>query len=244
MKLQSVLSLLTITFGFLTACSSTHSTISKKISNKHKSHHGMTCIAPNIYVDPAMSKQQQKEFLQTVKQSRVEISQFFGGMKSKPDIYACTTKSCFSKFGGVPAKAKAIDDNKVLLSSRALNKTTLSHELAHVEFHKRLGTPHLWNKIPMWFDEGLAVLACKDPKYSEPVPKIPLDKLVSQEQWINAIQARKPAYNVARQAVENWYRGAGAHGLEAMIVRMRSGKKSGKKFTLNNSSVIQLTSSH
>jgi hypothetical protein len=226
-KLQSVLSLLTIALGFLSACSSTHSQISKNsissISNNNV-HHGMTCIAPNIYVDPAMSKQQQKEFLQTVKQSRLGISRFFGGMKSKPDIYACTTTSCFSKFGGVPAKAKAIDDNKVLLSSRALNKTTLSHELAHVEFHKRRGTPHLWHKIPMWFDEGLAVVACKDTKYSRPVAKYPLEKLVSQDQWIHAIQGRKPAYNVARQAVDSWYRKVGSHGLQEMIIRMQKGE--------------------
>ncbi|MEE9326144.1 MAG: hypothetical protein V3U71_02535 [Cocleimonas sp.] len=234
-KLQSVLPLLSIAFGSLTACS-THSTISKKISSKNKSHLGMTCIAPNIYVDPAMSKQQQNEFLLTVKKSKVEITKFFGGMKSRPDIYACTTASCFSKFGGVPAKAKAFDDNKVLLSSRALNKTTLSHELAHVEFHKRLGTPHLWNKIPMWFDEGLAVLACKDSKYSKPVTKIPLDNLVSQGQWINAIQENKPAYNVARQAVDSWYREVGYHGLQAMIIRM----KNGEGFSLNASKNPQL----
>lgn len=221
-----------IPLSFITACSNAPS---QKLSHV-SSNQGMTCIAPNIYVDPAMSKQQQQQFLQTVKQSRVVISRFFGGMKSSPKIFACSTKRCFRKFGGVPAKAKAIDDNKVLLSSRGLDKTTLSHELAHVEFHKRLGTSHVWNKIPMWFDEGLAVLACKDQKYSKPAPTMSLNKLVSQDQWINAVRSNKPAYNVAKQAVESWYKGAGIAGLEAMINRM----KNGDSFSLESSSTTAL----
>jgi len=235
-KTQRVLFLVTITLGFLSACSNTSSSNSNDISSKTSSHQGMTCIAPNIYVDPEMPKQQQQQFLQTVKHSRANISRFFGGMKSSPNIYACSTKSCFSKFGGVPAKAKAIDDNKVLLSSRALNQTTLTHELAHVEFHKRLGTPHLWHKIPMWFDEGLAVLACKDQSYSKSVAKMPLNKLVSQDQWVDAVRNNKPAYNVARQAVEKWYRGVGTQGLQALIFRMQKGEE----FSLDSRSNVNV----
>ena len=228
-----ILSFLTITLGFLSACS--HAPVN--VSSKHlkttiktttkiatKTSKGMTCIGPNIYVDPEMPATQRKQFLQTVKQSKVEIKQFFGGMKSTPKIYACSTKKCFKKFGGVPAIAKTINDDTVLLSSKGLNKTTLTHELAHAEFHKRLGSPHLWKKVPMWFDEGLAVLACKDPKYAKQVPMMSLNKISSHDQWLQASRNRKPVYNIARQAIEAWYKGVGTKGLLDMIERMKKGE--------------------
>ncbi len=226
-----VLSLLVASLGFISACSHTasHATYNQ----------GMTSIAPNIYVDSEMSAPQRQQFLQTVKQSKSEISHFFGGMKSSPDIYACTTRQCFSKFGGVPAKAKSIDDKKVLLSSRGLDKTTLTHELAHIELHKRLGSRKVWNKIPMWFDEGLAVMACKDARYAKPVPMMPLSELVSQDQWVSAVRNNKPAYNVAKQAVEAWYNKVGTKGLQSLVIRMQQGESFSLSSRLNTK--VQVT---
>ncbi len=216
--MQKTLSLLLTSLCFLAACSYTPTPVD--------TDRGMTCIAPNIFVDPAMSARQQQQFLQTVQQSKDEISIFFGGMKSSPKIYACSTKTCFSKFGGVSAKAKSFDDNRVLLSMRGLDKITLTHELSHVELHKRLGSSQVWNKVPMWFDEGLAVMACKDPRYSTavPIPVMSLNKLVSQHQWIDAVRSDKPAYHVAKKAVEAWYQKFGRQGLQAMVTRMQQGE--------------------
>ena len=225
--------------GLLSACS--HSS-SHKISSKssHSAHKGMLCIAPDIYVDPKMTKEQQQTFLRAVKQSKSDISHFFGGLKARPSIYACTTKACFSKFGGIPAKAKAIDDDKVLLSKDALNKVTLTHELAHIEFHKRLGSPQAWNRVPMWFDEGLAVLACKDSKLTKPAKNIPLYKLETQDQWVRAVRENIPAYSIARQAVHKWYKAAGTQGLHSLIKHMNNGKSFSSSLTL--SSELQVSS--
>ena len=194
----------------------------------------MQCIAKNIYVDSRMPTQQRQEFLHIVSQSKDEISRFFGGMQSNPNIYACVSKACFSQFGGVPALAKAIGDNTVLLSSKALNKVTLTHELAHVEFHKRLGSAKAWNKVPMWFDEGLAVLACKDPKHNKPVTGIPLKSLTSQSQWVNAVREQLPAYSIAKQAVQSWYKTAGSRGLQSMISRMQKGDSFSSALSLDS----------
>ena len=226
--------LLLIASGILAGCSSTpvHTASSKSHHNKK----GMSCIAPNVYVDSSMSMQQRQVFLQTVQQSRTEIARFFGKVLSSPDIFACASKACFRRFGGIPARAKAIGDKKVILSERGLDKVTLTHELAHVELHKRLGSPHVWNKIPMWFDEGLAVMVCKDPRYYKEVQPMPLKKLVSQDQWVNAIRHNQPAYSVSRQAVETWYKGVGTQGLREMIRRM----KQGKAFSLQSSGQAKL----
>ena len=234
-----ILSLLTITLGFLSACSHAPVKVSAKNSKSNaKPSKGMICIAPNIYVDAEMPAAQRKQFLQTVKQSKVEISQFFGGMKSTPKIYACSTKKCFKKFGGVYADAKTINDDTVLISNKGLNKTTLTHELAHAEFNKRLGKSH-WNKVPMWFDEGLAALVCKDPKYAKPVPSMSLSKLSSHDQWLDAVRDKKPVYNIARQAIEGWYKGVGTEGLHDLINRLHKGEDLSFDKTVN--SVYQYT---
>ena len=233
--------LLVSALGLLAGCSHTASNNidAEMVSSTHNSAQKvMKCIGPNLYVDSAMSMQQQQQFLTTVKQSRSEISRFFGGMQSSPKIYACASKKCFSRFGGISAKAKSIDDNTVILSKKGLDRITLSHELAHVELHKRLGSPHVWNKVPMWFDEGLAVMACNDPKYRKQNPSssykqsVKLNELVTQNQWVRAVRGKKPAYSVARNAVENWYRSAGKKGLQNMILRM----KKGESFSFNNPS--------
>ena len=95
----------------------------------------------------------------------------------------------------------------------------------------------MWNKVPMWFDEGLAVLACKDPKYSNPVPMMPLKKLVSHDQWLDAVSNGKPAYSVARQAIEAWYNGVGTKGLQDVINRLKNGED--LSFAKTTSSVHQ-----
>lgn len=225
-----VLTLLTISLSFLSACS--HAPI--KVSNKNpepttksNAFHlsiGMMRIASNIYVDPNMSVPQRTELLKTVKKSKESIHTFFGGTKSTPKIYACSTRKCFKKFGGVYANAKTINDDTVYLSNKGQNKTTITHELAHAEFNKRLGKSH-WNKVPMWFDEGLAVLICKNPKYTHKVPSMPLNKLETHDQWLDAIRDDKPVYNIARQAMENWYNGVGSKGLHELIHRLKKGEK-------------------
>lgn len=204
---------------------------------------GLACIAPNIYVDPAMPEQHRQVFLQRVTQSKAEIARFFGDIQSSPDIFACVTKECFSQFGGIPARAKSIGDHTVILSAQGVDKITLTHELAHIELHKRLGSPHIWNKLPMWFDEGLAVMICKDPRYTGHTPNnssgepVALQNLVSQDQWVDAIRDNQPAYSVSRQAVEAWYQGAGTQGLHEIITRM----KQGKAFSLHSGSNKQKT---
>jgi len=248
-----------VSLGMLTACSqATSSKKAQKSAQNHIQNHmqgakqkpgrksvqkspeagfrkmpGMHCIKKNIYVDSSMTEAQRRQFLQMVKQSKHEISRFFGGTHSNPRIYACVTKSCFRRFGGLPARAKAIGDDAVLLSSKGLDKTTLTHELAHVEFHKRLGGAKSWNRVPMWFDEGLALLACDDPQFKKTEAKVPLKRLVSREQWVSAIRARLPVYSVARQAVQRWYKKAGTDGLQTMIAQLQKGDSFSSSFSMS-----------
>ncbi|MFG1943168.1 hypothetical protein [Nonomuraea sp. NPDC048826] len=51
-----------------------------------------------------------------------------------------------------------------MLSPRGADPVIASHELSHVELHTRLAGA----EVPQWFDEGLAVVVCGDPRYLAP----------------------------------------------------------------------------
>ena len=193
----------------------------------------MRLIAPNVFVDKTMSMVQQQQFLYTLQAARGKIQQFFGSIEANPMVYVCITPSCAGIFSGAKAKAKAYGASKILLTAEGLDSTTIIHELAHIELHKRIGSQQAWHNIPMWFDEGLAVLICDDARYDETqwqkmtntgFNAIALDGLVTDQQWIEAVQQGKWPYGVARKAVHEWYVARGHQALEALILRMKQGK--------------------
>ena len=203
----------------------------------------MVLIAPNVFADKAMSIVQQQQFLSTLQTARRKIQLFFGSIEANPTVYVCITLSCARIFGGVKAKAKAYGASKILLTAEGLDNTTITHELAHIELHKRIGSQQAWHKIPMWFDEGLAVLVCEDVRYHEMhwqrmtnngSNAVALDDLVTNQQWIQAVQQGRWPYGIARKAVHEWYTARGHQALEALILRM----KRGERFSLHESDAI------
>jgi len=208
----------------------------------------MALIAPNVFADKAMPIAQQQQFLHRLQVSREKIQHFFGSIEANPTIYACVTPACARIFGGVKAKAKAYGASKILLTAEGLDNTTIIHELAHIELHKRIGSKQAWHKIPMWFDEGLAVLICEDARYHEVHWQrmtnngnnvVALDDLVTERQWMQAVQQGKWPYGVARKAVQEWYAARGHQALETLILRM----KQGKGFSLHDGNAVFLSKS-
>ncbi len=219
----------------LTGCSQNLSRVS--VSTQAQQY-GMERLAARIYVDPAMLQPQRQQLLHSVRRSRMTVSRFYGEMHASPMLYVCWSDACLKAFGGIPAVARSLDDHTVILSRQGINEVILTHELAHIELHKRLGRRQVWNKIPMWFDEGLAVLISDDPQYKADEKKvtIPLDKLVYHDQWVAAVQQKKAAYHRARQVVEAWYKQQGRAGLLVLLERL----KQGGTFTLEQAEATTL----
>jgi len=203
--------------------------------------HGMQEIQPNLFVDKQMSVAQRGQLVYDLNRARGSIREFFGSMKSNPRILACVTEACFQSFDNRQhkARAKAFGDNTILMSPRGLNSVILTHEMAHIELHKRIGNRRAWSKLPMWFDEGLATLVCKDPRYNEltwlettnhgrNAPN--LDELVTDSQWLNAVKQNKRAYGTAKREVLAWYQNVGSRGLHELIRRLQQGESFAKAY--------------
>lgn len=233
MRIVKYLSSLLI-ISWLTSC--THTISSDAVNEK------MLLIAPHVFVDKTMPSTRQQHFLNNLQIARQKIQRFFGAVTANPTVYACITPSCYHLFGGVKAKAKTYGDSQVLLTAEGLDHITLTHELAHIELHKRIGDKQAWHKIPMWFDEGLAVLIAEDPYYHPAQwqqmiaynakmnalntlsTRRELNKLVTERQWISAVQQGQRPYGTAHKAVQNWYSTHGHQALEALILHMKQGK--------------------
>lgn len=215
--------------GFLASCTAQISSV--VVDGK------MVLIAPHVFVDKTMPVRQQQQFLYNLTIARQKVQRFFGAIQADPVIYTCITPACSQLFAGlgasVDARATAYNDSHIILTARALDPITLAHELTHIELHQRIGDKKVWHKIPLWFDEGLAVMVGGDPRYNEQqwyrimggrARTVSLNALVTEQQWINAVQQGQWPYGIARKAVQDWYNTHGHQALEALIVRMRQGQ--------------------
>jgi hypothetical protein len=106
-----------------------------------------------------------------------------------------------------------------------LSADVLSHELAHAEFSARIGH---WNrdKIPNWFDEGLAVQF--DDRYSEAewqtrtdngrtAPDLDQIGTIKHDDWLG--------YATAKHEVRRWLDIVGQEGLWALLQAIKSGEE-------------------
>lgn len=188
---------------------------------------GMLQLNSNIHVDPAMSASRRQQLLTDISRSKQRISNFFGGeMQSTPTIYACVTQQCLQAFSDTHPKieAKAIDASTILLAEAGCNETIITHEMTHIELHQRLGKHINLNHIPMWFDEGLAILACQDVRYTQDANLLSHDvirTLRTESQWMSAIGNYQKPYQRSYQAVREWHASAGTQGLLRTIEHMK-----------------------
>ena len=152
----------------------------------------MNKIAPDVYVNSDMSITQQKELLIQIPKAKIYVENIWGKVESKPIIYACSTKAC-AKSLGIEARGYQIY-NHIALSPKALTKEIISHEWSHSELYKKVDGYFNWTEIPMWFDEGVAVIVSHDPRHDEKLwEKIQnenieypsVNELITISQWIN-----------------------------------------------------------
>ncbi len=190
---------------------------------------GFVEISKDIYVDQAMPSPQRAEIIQTVHSAQTRVSQFFGDLKGHPKIFACSTEACFvaNNFGSTP-KGQAYGSASLMLSPRGQDIVIITHELTHIELHTRIGAFRSWRSIPSWFDEGLAVLVSKDPRYTEAAwrkatdngrnaPKLEkIGGMLGSGGWLLG-------YGTARHAVGTWYSDVGHAGLMQLIAEVKNG---------------------
>ncbi|WP_338791611.1 DUF1570 domain-containing protein [Bernardetia sp. MNP-M8] len=146
----------------------------------------------DIYVNPAMNKEERQNIIILYKKSRIRIDSLFGSSRARPSILVGTTNEVMQRFGNSNAQGQTGMTHLtpfgtyIILSPEGTNIDVLSHELSHAELIERLGWQTRRNKIPIWFDEGLAMLVDKRFEYWTTL----------QQDWRNLIDIEKNDSNI------------------------------------------------
>lgn len=210
--------LVIVSLATLSACSATQPMDKKP---------GMVSLSPNIAVDSAMSWPRRQQLLDDIERAKTRIAQFFGGdMQSTPMIHACVTEPCFQAYSEAHPKieAKALGASTILLAEAGCNETVITHEMTHIELHHRLGKSISLHRIPMWFDEGLSILASNDPRYTRHINVLPAAvkrELTTETQWMSAIEDYQKPYERSYHVVKQWHDQVGTAGLLQSIERIK-----------------------
>jgi hypothetical protein len=127
---------------------------------------GFKEIAPNIYADRHANTDQIAAVLDDLAIAKTLVSGFYGDLTAQPKWLFCLSGQCGSR--STPrALALTYANLFVFVYPEGASATILAHELAHTELHHRVGSLYRWfsQAVPAWFDEGLAVIISRDPRY-------------------------------------------------------------------------------
>ncbi|HVO74942.1 MAG TPA: hypothetical protein VMT35_13025, partial [Ignavibacteriaceae bacterium] len=188
----------------------------------------------NIYISKGTPEGLKDSILSVLKESEKRVCSFWNEdkLEKKPVRIFCNSKSLLSDYAGKNSimTYKTPLNSFTVFSKDCINLDMLSHELFHAEFCSRLG--YFKNKkIPVWFDEGLAMQVDYRKEYSE-------DKFNELKDSsgmninLNDISAPEKFYSgnyyyhfvLARHAVSAWLNKVKKEGFEEFINRIKNGE--------------------
>ncbi|MBS0547614.1 MAG: hypothetical protein JSR24_07690 [Proteobacteria bacterium] len=127
--------------------------------------YGFERLDDDVYIDRHATDTQRDSARAIAATARQRIRAFYGRQESDPRLFLCTTHDCYDGFGG-GSRGMAILDVVLVLAPLGFNAVIATHELSHIELHRRLGRIDTMRRaIPQWFDEGVAAMVSQDPRY-------------------------------------------------------------------------------
>jgi hypothetical protein len=117
-------------------------------------------ISPNVFASHAFNRDQKDKLLAVIEQGKSRVNQTFGNMIANPKVIIAANDTEAAEFGA-NAFGKALLTplgQCLILGPKGQNIDVIAHEYTHAEVHHRVGwLNHLLN-VPIWFNEGVALL--------------------------------------------------------------------------------------
>jgi hypothetical protein len=191
--------------------------------------YGLSDLGSGIYAE-----QDDDRFREIIAAADGRIGGFYGERTTDARVLICATKECYSGIGGGGEKGRALGRWALMLSPDGANETIATHELAHLELHKRLGSAY--DTVPDWFDEGLAVLISDDARYLKPAAegdrcRVPYTEAatITTVDWADAApRGSDRGYLLAGCVVSRW---VSEHGGPSAVLTLISELREGKPFS-------------
>lgn len=123
--------------------------------------HGFSKVGERTYVDRGWTGDTQ-QLLSQIAEAQERVRGFFGEVRSAPVLIVCDDPAKIGRLGGDHDTMTVVLGgvrSYTAVSSEFLNVDVLAHEMTHAETHWRLyaGGRSSEARVPVWFDEGLAV---------------------------------------------------------------------------------------
>lgn len=199
---------------------------------------GFERLSDRVFIEPGITVMERRRLESDLAAAGRRVGDMYGTLQARPVVLVCYSKACDRRIGGKGARAATYGWHVIRVSPRGSNTVILAHELAHAEFHYRVGwIAMLTSAYPAWFDEGLAVLVSRDPRSlrlsrlqaprcrvvmaPEEVARLPR----TPWDWSSEMWRTRDLYEKAACAVARWYQAAGREGVLSLIEDLRSGAR-------------------
>ncbi|WP_298442061.1 hypothetical protein [uncultured Ferrimonas sp.] len=115
-------------------------------------------LAPNVYA--AAHFDESASALAAIRQGKARVESTFGPMRATPKIVLVADRQEAARFG---ANSTATANYTpfgtcIVLAEHGQNVDVAAHELVHAEVGARVGWLTHWVAIPIWFNEGVALM--------------------------------------------------------------------------------------
>lgn len=154
MKKTSIIALLFVLFcAVLGTYSQRHAISCEAVAFTNYQH-----IATNVYASPDVANS--AEILEVIRLGRERVNATFGTMNARPKIVVVASEEEADGFGanGTATAFYTPLGTCIVLAPQGHNIDVAAHELTHAEIGDRIGWYTYMTQIPLWFNEGMALM--------------------------------------------------------------------------------------
>ena len=194
-------------------------------------------ISDNVYVNKYHAGNRD-EIAELIDDAKARDAYFFGSLTCLDHtvIIICDDEKLLAKLGGdhdTQTVLFPVKKSYISISTEYLNVDVLAHELTHAELKERLSDKAL-RKIPIWFEEGIALQNDYREQYGPAAwaEQIDIGKNIvahedmdtSAEFYSGTKEDRRFRYLNAKHDVAEWLEKHGLQGFMNLIDRMNDGE--------------------
>lgn len=115
-----------------------------------------------LYVSPQTTARQRDSIRRILPLARQRVREFWGQQAADSPVIFCHDQATYRQYclldEGAGCSLGTPTGSWIVLNPDGLNIDVLAHEMCHDELFTRLGWFKSKNRIPQWFDEGLALM--------------------------------------------------------------------------------------
>lgn len=165
-------------------------------------------IGTRLYFDPSTSEEHRARLLDTLNAAKRRNENIFGALVAEPTILITDSPRAASTYGAneFGTTLKSALGQCIIIGPRGQNTDVMAHELMHAEVAHRAGLLATVLRMPIWFDEGVALMVDYRERYDPDLIDLPdgavdhVKSLTSYDQFYGNARTIEN-YQAARLAV-------------------------------------------